>query len=53
MKKLRVLLLTLCVAVFMCGFTVTAHAGGGDEYIEPTDQWEGLEEPCLLYTSCP
>ena len=45
MKKLRVLLLTLCVAVFMCGFTVTAHAGGGDEYIEPTDQWEGLEEP--------
>ena len=25
--------------------TVTAHAGGGDEYIEPTDQWEGLEEP--------
>ena len=42
MKKLRVLLLTLCVAVFMCGFTVTAHAGGGDEYMEPTDQWEGL-----------
>ena len=45
MKKLRVLLLTLCVAVFMCGFTVTAHAGGGDEYMEPTDQWEGLDEP--------
>ena len=40
MKKLRVLLLTLCVAVFMCGFTVTAYAGGGDEYIEPTEQWE-------------
>ena len=32
----------------MCGFTVTAHAGGGDEYIEPTDQWEGLEEPTPL-----
>ena len=45
MKKLRVLLLTLCVAVFMCGFTVTAYAGGGDEYMEPTDQWEGLDEP--------
>ena len=45
MKKLRVLLLTLCVAVFMCGFTVTAHAGGGDKYMEPTDQWEGLDEP--------
>ena len=43
MKKLRVLLLTLCVAVFMCGFTVTAYAGGGDEYMEPTDQWGGLE----------
>ena len=45
MKKLRVLLLTLCVAALMCGFTVTAYAGGGDEYMEPTDQWEGLEEP--------
>ena len=30
MKKLRVLLVTLCAAVLMCGFTVTAHAGGGD-----------------------
>lgn len=37
MKKLRVLLVTLCAAVLMCGFTVTAHAGGGDEYMEPTE----------------
>lgn len=43
MKKLRVLMVTLCVAVFLCGFSVTAYAGGGDEYIEPTEQWEGLD----------
>ena len=48
MKKMRVLWVTLCAAVLMCGFTVTAYAGGGDEYIEPTEQWAGLdpvEEP--------
>ena len=28
MKKLRVLMVTLCVAVFLCGFSVTAYAGG-------------------------
>ena len=44
MKKLSILLLSLCLSVFMCGFTVTAHAGGGDEYMEPTDWWEGLHE---------
>ena len=36
MKKLRVLMVTLCVAVFLCGFSVTAYAGGGPE-------WEGLD----------
>ena len=36
MKKLRVLIVTLCVAVFLCGFSVTAYAGGGPE-------WEGLD----------
>ena len=36
MKKLRVLMVTLCVAVFLCGFSVTAHAGGGPV-------WEGLD----------
>ena len=48
MKKLRVLLLTLCVAVFMCGFTVTAHAGGGDESSSlPTSGkgWRSLPPP--------
>ena len=28
MKKLRVLMVTLCVAVFLCGFSVTAPGGG-------------------------
>ena len=36
MKKLHVLMVTLCVAVFLCGFSVTAYAGGGPE-------WEGLD----------
>ena len=35
MKKLYVLMVTLCVAMFLCGFSVTAYAGGGPE-------WEGL-----------
>ena len=29
MKKLRILMVTLCVAVLLCGFSVTAYAGGG------------------------
>ena len=48
MKTISTLLLTLCLSVFMCGFTVTAHAGGGDEYMEPTDWWEGLREPTSI-----
>ena len=36
MKKLRVLMVTLCVAVFLCGSSVTAYAGGGPE-------WKGLD----------
>lgn len=36
MKKLRILMVTLCVAVLLCGFSVTAYAGGGPE-------WEGLD----------
>lgn len=42
MNRMRVLMVALCTAIFMCGFSVTAHAGGGDEYMEPTEQWEGL-----------
>ena len=41
----------LCAVVLLCGFSVTAYAGGGDEYIEETTppeqtggvNWEGLD----------
>jgi hypothetical protein len=46
MRKFRMLAATLCAAVLMCSFSVTAYAGGGDEYMEDTggyEQWEGLD----------
>ena len=46
MRKFRMLAATLCAAVLMCGFSVTAYAGGGDEYMEDTggvELWEGLD----------
>ena len=36
MKKLRLLMVTLCVAVLMGSMAVTAYAGGGEE-------WDGLD----------
>ena len=36
MKKLRLLLMTLCVIVLMGSMAVTAYAGGGEE-------WDGLD----------
>ena len=36
MKKLRLLLITLCVSVLMGSMAVTAYAGGGEE-------WDGLD----------
>ena len=36
MKKLRLLLITLCVTVLMGSMAVTAYAGGGEE-------WDGLD----------
>lgn len=42
MNRIRVLMVALCAAIFMCSFPVTAHAGGGDEYMEPPEQWESL-----------
>ena len=36
MKKLRLLLMTLCVSVLMGSMAVTAYAGGGEE-------WDGLD----------
>ena len=32
MKKLRLLLITLCVSVLMGSMAVTAYAGGGEEW---------------------
>ena len=36
MKKLRLLMVTLCVAVLMGSMAVTGYAGGGEE-------WDGLD----------
>ena len=45
MKRFRMLAALLCVAVFMCGFTMTAHAKAEDapEVTENPDHWEGLD----------
>ena len=50
-RGFRLLTTALCAVVLLCGFSVTAYAGGGDEYIEetaPPEQtggvnWEGLD----------
>lgn len=42
MRKARFLVAALCAAVLMCGFTVPAYAGGGDE-TGGADLWEGLD----------
>ena len=48
MKKLRLLLITLCVSVLMGSMAVTAYAGGGEE-------WDGLDpvEPPPMETVDP
>ena len=35
-KRIKMLTAALCAAVLLCGFSVTAYAGGGPE-------WEGLD----------
>ena len=50
-RGFRLLTTALCAVVLLCGFSVTAYAGGGDEYIEETTSpeqpggvnWEGLD----------
>ena len=42
-KRLSMLAAVLCAVMMVGGLSVTAYAGGGDEYIEPTEQWEGLD----------
>ena len=60
MKKLRLLLITLCVSVLMGSMAVTAYAGGGEEWdglapVEPlptetVDSGEGFTEDGNLVT---
>ena len=39
-RGFRMLMAALCSVVFLCGFSVTAYAGGGDEYMDyVVDLW--------------
>ena len=42
-KRLSMLAAVLCAVIMVGSLSVTAYAGGSDEYIEPTEQWEGLD----------
>ena len=42
-KRLSMLAAALCAVMMVGSLSVTAYAGGGDEYIELTEQWEGLD----------
>ena len=42
-KRLSMLAAALCAVMLVGSLSVTAYAGGGDEYIEPTEQWEELD----------
>ena len=42
-KRLSMMAAALCAVMMVGSLSVTAYAGGGDEYIEPTEQWEGLD----------
>ena len=48
-RGFRMLMAALCSVVFLCGFSVTAYAGGGDEYMdyetEPVVETEPATEP--------
>ncbi len=51
-KRFRLLAVTFCAAVLMCGFSVTAYAGGGDE-TGGYEQWEGLDPAEALPVETP
>lgn len=42
-KRLSMLAAVLCAVMMVGSLSVTAYAGGGDEYIESTEQWAGLD----------
>lgn len=52
LKRIRLLAVTLCAAVLLCGFSVTAYAGGGDE-TGGYEQWEGLDPAEALPVETP
>ena len=39
-KRFRLMAAALCAVVLLCGMSVTAYAGGGDEYMEDTGYYE-------------
>ena len=43
MKRFRVMAAALCAAVLLCGFTTTAYAGGGEDYMEGTGGYDPAE----------
>lgn len=49
MKRFRVLTAALCAAVLLCGFSTTAYAGGGEEFVDGTGGYDPeppvVEEP--------
>lgn len=40
MKQLRVLTAALFAAVLLCGFSATAYAGGGEEFMDGTGGYD-------------
>jgi hypothetical protein len=42
-KRLSMMAAVLCAVMMVGSLSVTAYAGGGDEYMKPTEQWEGLD----------
>ena len=43
MKRFRVMAAALCAAVLFCGFSTTAYAGGGEDYMEGTGGYDPAE----------
>lgn len=44
-KRFRMMAAALCAVVLLCGFSVTAYAGGGDEYMEDAGYYEPEPTP--------
>ena len=57
MKRFKVLTAALCAVVLLCGFSVPAYAGGGEDFADGTggveQQWEGLDPAEALPVETP